>query len=92
MPWNNQSGGNEGGPWGGGSDGGRQWGNGGKQPGQPTPPDLDKIFNDAKRRFGGLGGFSKGGGSGRLFLIFLLIAAILWLATGFLATESELSD
>ena len=47
MPWNNQGGGNEGGPWGGGSDGGKQWGNGGKQPGQPTPPDLDKLINDA---------------------------------------------
>mgnify|MGYP001161633993 FL=1 len=89
MPWNNQGGGNEGGPWGGGSDGGKQWGNGGKQPGQPTPPDLDKLINDARRRFGGLGGFSKGGGSGRLFLIFLLIAAILWLATGFYRVNAQ---
>ena len=89
MPWNNQGGGNEGGPWGGGSDNGKQWGNGGKQPSQPTPPDLDKLINDAKRRFSGLGGFSNGGGSGRLFLIFLMIAAILWLLTGFYRVNAQ---
>ena len=86
MPWNNQGGGNDGGPWGGGSDGGKQWGNGGKPSGQPTPPDLDKIINDAKRRFGGLSG---GKGSGKLFWIFLLIAIVLWLATGFYRVNTQ---
>ena len=89
MPWNNQGGGNEGGPWGGGSDGGKQWGNGGKQPGQPAPPDLDKLINDAKRRFGGFSKFSKGGGTGKLFWIFILIAAILWLLTGFYRVNAQ---
>lgn len=86
MPWNNQSGGGSGGPWGQGSGGGGQgggggpWGQGGG--GGQTPPDLDKAIRqgrDALRRVmpGG------GKGSGRSILLLVLIFVGIWATTGF---------
>ena len=87
MPWNNQGGGDQGGPWGqsggqgggrGGSGGGGPWGQGSGQ----TPPDLDQAIRqgrDALRRVmpGG------GAGSGRSFSLLLIIFLVIWAATGF---------
>ena len=87
MPWNNQGGGDQGGPWGqsggqgggrGGSGGGGPWGQGSGQ----TPPDLDQAIRqgrDALRRVmpGG------GAGSGRSFILLLIIFLVIWAATGF---------
>lgn len=79
MPWNNQSGGKGGGPWGGG-DGG-PWGGGNNGPNRPNPwgqgpqrgpdpqnsPDLEELLRRSqdklKRVFPG-GGGNRGGGGG----------------------------
>ena len=86
MPWNNQGGGNNQGPWGNGPSGpGNQnpWG-GGQGPKAPRPPELDKIMSDMRNRYGR---FMPGGGSGKKsggFIILLLIIAIAgWAVTGF---------
>jgi len=78
MPWNNQSGGRGGGPWGGGDgpwgSGGpnrpNPWGNG-PQRGGPDPnnsPDLEELLRKSqdrlKRVFPGKGGGGPGGGGG----------------------------
>lgn len=91
MPWNDQSGGNQGGggqgPWGGGPR--RPWGN---QPpprppqGQPGP-DLDDLLRQFRERFGmGGGGRGPGAGEGRRSPFSLpVIAGVLffgWLMTG----------
>lgn len=51
MPWNNQSGGGGGGPWGGGNQGG-PWGQGPKGPSGPQnqPPDLEDILRRGQDR------------------------------------------
>ncbi|MBX3576882.1 MAG: FtsH protease activity modulator HflK [Rhizobiaceae bacterium] len=50
MPWNNQSGGGGGGPWGGGNNGG-PWGQGPRPNGpQGTPPDLEDIIRRGQDR------------------------------------------
>jgi len=64
MPWNNQSGGGGGGPWGGGGNGGGPWGQGPRGPGGPQnqPPDLEDIIRKGqdrlKRALPSGGGFS----------------------------------
>src|SRR3954467_4263180 len=81
MPWSNQSGGGNGGPWG-------QRGSGGKSPWGPgpqgggTPPDLEDILRRGQDRLKGFipGGFM-GGGKGILLLV-LAVGAV-WLLTGF---------
>ena len=78
MPWNNQSGGKGGGPWGGGEGG--PWGGGGTGPNRPNPwgqgpqrgpdpqnsPDLEELLRRSqdklKRVFPGGGGNRGGGG------------------------------
>jgi membrane protease subunit HflK len=52
MPWNNQSGGGGGGPWGGGGNGGGPWGQGPRGPGGPQnqPPDLEDIIRKGQDR------------------------------------------
>jgi membrane protease subunit HflK len=66
MPWNDQSGGNQGGggqgPWGGGPR--RPWGQQPppRQPQGPQGPDLEDLLRNWRERFGG-GGNSGGGGS-----------------------------
>ena len=86
MPWNNQGGGNNQGPWGNGPSGpGNQnpWG-GGQGPKPPRPPELDKIMSDMRNRYGR---FLPGGGSSKRsggFIILLLIIVIAgWAVTGF---------
>jgi membrane protease subunit HflK len=85
MPWNNQGGGDSGGPWGqgggrgGSGGGGGPWGQGG---GGQTPPDFDQAIRqgrDALRRVmpGG------GKGSGKSLLLLLVIFLGVWAATGF---------
>jgi membrane protease subunit HflK len=89
MPWNDQSGGPQGGgqgpqgPWGGGPR--RPWGQ--QPPRQPQPPqgpDLDELLRQWRERlFGGGGG--RGAGGGRRGLSWPLIAGLVlfgWLATG----------
>lgn len=51
MPWNNQSGGGGGGPWGGGGGGG-PWGQGPRGPSGPqgSPPDLEDIIRRGQDR------------------------------------------
>ena len=87
MPWNNQGGGDQGGPWGqsggqgggrGGSGGGGPWGQGSGQ----TPPDLDQAIRqgrDALRRVMPGGGT----GSGKSLILLLIIFLVIWAATGF---------
>ena len=73
MPWNNQSGGNNGGgPWGQG--GGSPWGQSGGGGGQP-PQDIDALIRqgrDAWRRMMPGGGASSGRTVTLLVLIFWL--------------------
>ena len=82
MPWNNQGGqSGGGGPWGqGGGKGGSPWGQGGGQP----PQDIDALirqFADAWRRM-----MPSGGGSSRPFILLLIVFAIVWGITGFIAS------
>jgi modulator of FtsH protease HflK len=89
MPWSNQSGGNGGGPWGqggggqGGGGGGPQgpWGGGnGPRPGN-TPPDLEEILRRSQDRLKDMLPGGSMGGKGTLLLV--LLAVLLWAATGF---------
>ncbi|MDP7568308.1 MAG: FtsH protease activity modulator HflK [Arenicellales bacterium] len=78
MPWNEP-----------GSDNRDPWGQGN---GQKGPPDLDDVIRDLQKRiraiFGG-GGRSSGGGrklpslGGKAIGLLLLVAAVLWVASGF---------
>jgi len=83
MPWNNQGGGNNQGPWGGGPQGpGNQnpWGSG-QGPGKPRPPEFDKMMSDIRRRYGR---FAPGGGkSGRAIILLLILLLAGWAVTGF---------
>jgi len=71
MPWNRPGGDKD--PWGG--------------RGEQGPPDLDEIVRNVQRRFGGLFGGGRGGGGdsvGRFGVgIFLLLAFVLWMLSGF---------
>ncbi len=87
MPWNDQSGGGQGGgqgPWGSGPR--KPWGSPPRQPSRPQAPDLDELLRQWRERFrmgGGDGG--NGGGGGRRPLSWPVLAGILafgWLATG----------
>ncbi len=61
MPWNQPgSNGDERDPWGRNNGGG----NGRRRRGGESPPDLDEMFKDAKRRIDSLFGGRRGGGSG----------------------------
>jgi len=87
MPWNNQGGGNNQGPWGGGPSGpGNQnpWGGNGQGPKAPRPPEIDKIMSDMRNRYGRFlpGGGGGGRSNGAIILILLLVIAG-WAATGF---------
>jgi len=87
MPWNNQGGGDNQGPWGGGPSGpGNQnpWGGNGQGPKAPRPPELDKIMSDMRNRYGRFlpGGGSSGRSGGAIILLVILVLAG-WAATGF---------
>ena len=78
MSWSNQGGG---GPWKPGNPG--PWGAGpGSGGGGQTPPDLEEFIRRSQMRLKGL--FPGGGfGSGLGILAVVLVAALLWLASGF---------
>jgi modulator of FtsH protease HflK len=89
MPWNDQSGGPQGGgqgPWGGGGPR-RPWGQPPpRQPQSPQGPDLEEMWRDFRDRiFGGGGGGGRGPGGGRRGVQWPVIVGVLvvgWLATG----------
>ncbi|MDX6805565.1 FtsH protease activity modulator HflK [Terrihabitans rhizophilus] len=77
MPWSNQSGGG-GGPW---RPNPGPWGSGPQSSG-PKPPDMDELFRRSQERLRRIvPGGSFGGGLGLLAI--LVIALIVWLASGF---------
>jgi len=86
MPWNNQGGGNNQGPWGGGPSGpgnNNPWGNG-QRPQSPRPPELDKMMSDMQKRFKGFlpgGGLSGKSGGAIILSLILLLAG--WALSGF---------
>jgi modulator of FtsH protease HflK len=86
MPWSNQSGGGNGGPWG-------QRGSGGKGPwssgpqGGGTPPDLEDILRRGQDR---LKTFLPGGGMGGKGIIAVVLGLIaVWLLTGFYTVRPD---
>ncbi len=92
MPWNDQSGGNQGGsqgPWGGGPR--RPWGQPPRSPQRPPAPDFEEWLRQLRERFGG--GGDGGGGGGRRGLSWPIIAGILlffWLMSGvYFVNEGE---
>ncbi|WP_428697789.1 FtsH protease activity modulator HflK [Stappia sp.] len=96
MPWSNQNGGGwkgggNGGPWGGsGGGGGGPWGNGPQRGGGGggNPPDLEELL---KRGQSTLKTVLPGGGNlgFKGILLALIIAAGIWLATGFYRVEPD---
>ncbi len=85
MSWSNQSGGGNGGggggPWGRGNNGGGPWGGGSSGGGGGTPPDLETILRRSQDRLRTL--MPGGPVGGRGLAVIVLLAALLWLATGF---------
>jgi len=73
MPWNEPGSGNSGNR--------DPWGNGNKNKGNQSP-DIDKIIDNVRKRFGGGGGGSNNGKSKGLFspwLLIILVAGVYWL-------------
>ena len=94
MPWNDQSGGPQGGgqgPWGSGPR--RPWGQPPRQPQSPQGPDLDELLRQLRERFFGGGGGGPGGRSGRRPFQWPLIVGVLvvgWLLSGvYIVDEGE---
>jgi membrane protease subunit HflK len=89
MSWNDNKGGDGGGPWGsgGGNNGQNPWGNRPQGGGGQEPPDLDELVRQMQRNlFGGGGGGGKGsegsGGSGGGafgFGLILVILGLVWI-------------
>lgn len=83
MPWNSPGNNNED-PW-------------NKNSNNQGPPDLDEIFQNLSRKFGGIfgsgqggGGSAQGQGGGAIGIIALLIIALIWAASGiYKVTEGE---
>lgn len=95
MPWNNQGGGNGGGPWGsppgGGGNGGgnnpwgRPPGGGGGQP--PGGPDLEELLRKGQERFKNLTPGGLGGGKG--ILLGVLALGVLWGLSGIYRVQPD---
>jgi len=83
MAWNIQRGG---GPWGGGSGGGKQgpWGGG---PGGQQPPDIEEMLRRSQDRFKRF--IPSGGGGAKRITMIVLAAIVLWLATGFYTVQPD---
>ena len=83
MPWNNQGGGDQGGPWGSGGrsggggngNGGSPWGSGG---GGRPPQDFDAVVRQGREA---MGRFLPNGGKSIALLVIIAIA--IWAITGF---------
>ena len=82
MPWNSPGNNNED-PW-------------NRNSNNQGPPDLDEIFQKLSRKFGGIfgggggGGSSSGGSASGIGLFAIIIAAIIWCATGiYTITDGE---
>ncbi|MBJ7417691.1 MAG: FtsH protease activity modulator HflK [Niveispirillum sp.] len=96
MPWNNQGGGNSGGPWGsppggGGNGGGNNpWGRppgggGGGQP--PGGPDLEELLRKGQERFKNLTPGGLGGGKG--IALGLVALGLLWGLSGIYRVQPD---
>lgn len=94
MPWNNQGGGNGGGPWGsppggGGNGGGNNpWGRppgGGGQP--PGGPDLEDLLRKGQERFKNLTPGGLGGGKG--ILLGVVALGLLWGLSGIYRVQPD---
>ena len=85
MPWNNQSSGGGGGPWGSGSRG--PWGSGPQQPGGGSrPPDLEEFLQRSQDRLRGL---LPGNLGSRGMALIALAAVVLWGFSGFFRVEPD---
>ena len=86
MPWNNQGGGDQGGPWGSGGGGGRSGGGGNGNGGSPwgsggggrPPQDFDAVVRQGREA---MGRFLPNGGKSIALLV--IIAITIWAITGF---------
>ncbi|MDJ0931189.1 FtsH protease activity modulator HflK [Breoghania sp.] len=96
MPWSNQSGGGgwkggSGGPWGNGGGNQGPWGNGPQRGGGGggNPPDLEELLKRSQDRLRTVlpGGGGHMGAKG--IALAIVIAALVWLATGFYRVEQE---
>ena len=96
MPWSNQNGGGwkgggNGGPWGGGSGGGGPWGSGpqrggGGGGGGGNPPDLEELLKRSQDKLKTV--LPSGGNMGfKGVVLAILVAGVIWLATGFYRVE-----
>ena len=85
MAWKPQGGG---GPWGGGGgNGGGPWGGGGgSQGGGQHPPDIEEMLRRSQDNFKNImpGGF----GSGKVIVLAILGALVLWLASGIFRVDA----
>jgi membrane protease subunit HflK len=85
MPWNNQSSGGGGGPWGSGSRG--PWGSGPQQPGGGSrPPDLEEFLRRSQDRLRSL---MPGNLGSRGIALIALAAVVLWGFSGFFRVEPD---
>lgn len=92
MPWNNQGGGNGGGPWGsppggGGNNGNNPWGRppgGGQQPGGP---DLEELLRKGQERFKNLTPGGLGGGKG--ILLGVVALGLIWGLSGIYRVQPD---
>jgi membrane protease subunit HflK len=85
MPWNNQSSGGGGGPWGSGSRG--PWGSGPQQPGGGSrPPDLEEFLRRSQDRLRSL---MPGNLGSRGIALIALAAVALWGFSGFFRVEPD---
>ena len=83
MPWNNQSGGGGGGPWGSGPRG--PWGSGPQSQG-PRPPDLEEFLRRSQEKLRHL---MPGNLGGRSIALIAVAAIVLWGFSGFFRVEPD---
>ncbi len=99
MPWSNESGGggNNGGPWGnsgGNKGGGGPWGGGGGPQrngsnGGGNPPDFEEILKRGQDRLKSVLPGDGGGLGFKGILFAILVAVVIWLATGFYRVQTS---
>lgn len=84
MPWNDNTGGNSGGPWGQRPSGG---GGGGPRGGGGQPPDLEDIIRRSQDRLKSI--LPGGAGGGITFFIGVGIVLAVWLLSGIYVVEAD---